>query len=231
MIVASGIEKAFGKLAVLRGVNLQVRAGERVALVGPNGSGKTTLLRSIVGLLRYRGHISIGGVDVARDPVRALKHVAYVPQVTPPLDAPVGELLRAWGRLRGIDVARAAPFATALDLSLETIAKTRLRDLSGGMKQKLLLAVGLASEPHLLVCDEPTANLDPAARIAFFTAVAALPAETAMVICSHRLDEVRHLVGRVVELDEGAVIADRSVDDFVATQNDDIANLLQWRNA
>jgi len=231
VIAVENVEKSFGKLTALRGVTLQIRTGERVALVGPNGSGKTTLLRSMVGLLRYTGRIDINGIDVTRDPVHALERVAYVPQVTPPLDAPVGELLRAWARLRGLDPARALPHASALGLSLETIAKTRLRDLSGGMKQKLLLVLGLASEPQLLVCDEPTANLDPAARAAFFAATAALPADTTMVICSHRLDEVGHLVARVVELADGSIIADASLEDFVAAQSDDIVRLHRRRNA
>ena len=82
-------------------------------------------------------------------------------------------------------------------------ARTRVRDLSGGMKQKLLAALALASESLILVCDEPTASLDAQARAAFFELVDARAAETILVLCSHRADDVSQLVGRTVQLADG----------------------------
>ena len=106
--------------------------------------------------------------------------------------------------------------AKRLGLDLETVAKIRVRDLSGGMKQKLLAALALTAEAPVLVCDEPTANLDPASRRVFFEEVLARPSSSILVLCSHRVDEVQHLVERVVQLDEGRVVADATLSQTLA---------------
>ena len=212
MIEIAHVSKRFGRLRALDDVSLRIAMGERVGFVGSNGSGKTTLLRALVGLLRVDGRVTIDGVDVAVQPERALAGVAYVPQIAPPLDAPVGELVRACAALRGVDRDRVREQAAALGVELSAVARTRMRDLSGGTKQKLLAALALAAQPRLLVCDEPTANLDAPARAAFFAAVDAQPPEAVLVLCSHRADEIAHLVDRVVELREGRLFADGAVE-------------------
>ena len=181
-----------------------------------NGSGKTTLLRAMCGLLRVDGRITLFGSDVAKEPEVALRSLASMPQIAPPLDAPVVELVRAFCVLRNRNPSAVAARAKRLGLELETVARTRVRDLSGGMKQKLLAALALTVEAPVLVCDEPTANLDPAARRVFFEEVMARPANSILVLCSHRVDEVRHLVERVVQLDEGRVVADESLSQTLA---------------
>lgn len=212
MIEVQNVSKRFGRVTALAGVSLHIAAGERVALVGTNGSGKTTLLRALCGLLRVEGQITLGGIDVAKDPARALAQLAYIPQIAPPLDAPVTELIRACARLRGYQEAAVADYAARLGLTLAEIARARVRDLSGGMKQKLLAAMALASEAPLLVCDEPTASLDAPARAAFFALAHARPKDATLVLCSHRSDEVRNLVERVIELDEGRVVRDGALE-------------------
>lgn len=208
MIEIRHVSKRFGRVSALTDVSLHVTAGERVALVGTNGSGKTTLLRAMCGLLRVEGSITLAGLDVSREPARALRHLAYMPQLAPPLDAPVLELVRAYTCLRGSDPAEVSRLAAELGLALDEVARTRVRDLSGGMKQKLLAALALSSRAQVLVCDEPTASLDSAARARFFELVKARPADSVLVLCSHRADEVEQLVGRVVELAEGRVVCD-----------------------
>ena len=101
MISVHGATKRFGRVLALDDVSLAVRPGERVAIVGTNGSGKTTLLRAMCGLLRVEGRVEAYGEDVARRPEVALRRLAYVPQVAPPLEAPVAELVRAFCALRG----------------------------------------------------------------------------------------------------------------------------------
>jgi ABC-2 type transport system ATP-binding protein len=216
MIEVQNVSKQFGRVRALDQVSLRIDAGERVALVGTNGSGKTTLLRAVCGLLRTQGRITLDGVDVAKDPARALRCLAYMPQLAPPLDAPVAELVRAYTRIRGIDPAALAAPAFMLGLSLEQVARTRVRDLSGGMKQKLLAALAFAANAKVLVCDEPTASLDSAARAAFFELVNARPADSVLVLCSHRVDEVRQLVGRVIELADGRLSRDLALDALLA---------------
>ena len=216
MIEVVHVSKSFGRVKALRDVCLSIEEGERVAFVGSNGSGKTTLLRSILGLLRIDGRISIAGVDVAKSPELALGSVAYMPQIAPPLEAPVQDLVRAICRLRGLEAKSVESRAARLGLTLGEVAEVRLRDLSGGTKQKLLAALTLAAEAPILICDEPTANLDAQSRAAFFAELDARPKHHVTVLCSHRIDEVRQLVDRVVELEEGRVKRDASVDELLA---------------
>jgi ABC-type multidrug transport system ATPase subunit len=208
MIRVEQVRKEYGRLAALDDVSLVIGPGERVGVVGANGSGKTTLLRAIVGLLRVEGRISIAGHDVARAPERALAQVAYMPQMAPPIDAPVRDLVRAYGALRGLRVDAVESPLQALGVDLPAIARTRFRDLSGGTKQKVLAALALAAAAPILICDEPTANLDAAARAAFFRQVDARRRDSVLLLCSHRVEEIRHLVDRVIELRDGRLHAD-----------------------
>lgn len=208
MIRMSHIGKRFERVTALDDVSLGIDAGERVAFVGANGSGKTTLLRALLGLVRVDGRVTIDGVDVAREPEVALRNVAYIPQIAPPIDAPVTEVVRAASALRGLDEDRTWSTARKLGLDVDIARKKRFRELSGGMKQKLLAAVALAAEAPVLVCDEPTANLDGAARTAFLDLLGARPKSSIVVLCSHRVEEVRALVDRVVELEEGKIKRD-----------------------
>jgi ABC-type multidrug transport system ATPase subunit len=214
MIQIDRVSKSYGAVRALASVSLDIHAGERVAFVGSNGSGKTTLLRCLLGLLRFEGTVTIGGSDVSLRPEVALQQVAYVPQIAPPLDAPVREVVEAYTRLRGRAASGVVARAHALGLDLEASAGKRFRDLSGGMKQKLLAALALAAETPILVCDEPTANLDGEARAEFMRQLDARPEGGAVLLCSHRVDEVRLLVDRVVELSEGTVHRDAAVADF-----------------
>lgn len=209
------VTKRFGKVTALKDLTLSIGRGERVALIGSNGSGKTTLMRSVLGVLRFEGHIRIGGHDVAAEPVAALSSLAYVPQIAPPIDVPVSELMRTWSVLRGVSEGEVVDRARAFGLDVLAERKKRFADLSGGMKQKLLAAFALASSAPVLVCDEPTANLDPHARVSFFQQVAARPSGSSVILCSHRLDEVRQLVDRVIELRDGAVIHDGTVGELL----------------
>lgn len=216
MIEVSHVSKSFGPVVALDDVSLGIARGERVAFVGSNGSGKTTLLRTLLGLLRVDGRVTIGGVDVATAPELALRSVAYIPQIAPPLEAPVAEVLRAHAALRRIDAKAVAARAAPLGLSVAALERTRFRDLSGGMKQKLLAAMALATEADVLVCDEPTANLDAAARAAFFAQVDERDKDGIVVLCSHRIEEVRQLVDRVVEMKEGRIARDAPLRELLA---------------
>ncbi len=211
MIELRRVSKRFDRVRALDSISLTIAPGERVAIVGTNGSGKSTLLRAILGLIRVEGTVLIQGVDVARDPERALASVAYAPQIAPPVDAPVDELVRAYSALRGMPASRVHERAEQLGLSLGEVSRARFRDLSGGTKQKVLAALALAVDAPVLACDEPTANLDAHARFAFFELVRERAPDSVLVLCSHRIDEVRHLVGRVIELRDGRVARDMDV--------------------
>ncbi|MCU0684096.1 MAG: ABC transporter ATP-binding protein [Polyangiaceae bacterium] len=208
MIKVTRVSKSFGRVVALDAVSLAIGEGERVAFVGANGSGKTTLLRALLGLVRFEGTITVAGDDVARAPEIALRSVAYVPQIAPPLEAPVAEVVRACASLRGGTEGEIYERAGRLGLDVGACRGKRFRDLSGGTKQKLLAAMALAAATPVLVCDEPTANLDGEARASFFEQLAERPTSSVIVLCSHRVDEVRWTVSRVVEMVDGRVASD-----------------------
>jgi ABC-type multidrug transport system ATPase subunit len=208
MIEVQRVGKRFGRIVALDGVSLSIASGERVALVGPNGSGKTTLLRAVLGLVRVDGRVLVDGIDVARAPQRALASIAYIPQVAPPFEATVGDLVGVWSTLRSRPVEAVSLRAARLGLDLARCAGSRFRDLSGGTKQKVLAAMALACDAPVLVCDEPTASLDETSRAAFFEQVRARSPGSVVLLCSHRADELVNMVTRVVELREGRLHAD-----------------------
>lgn len=202
----AGVRKRFGSIEVLRGIDLTVPAGRRVALVGPNGSGKSTLIRALLGLVECEGSVLLDGHGPFEDRVRVAQRFAYVPQVAPLLSATVEEITGVVTATRAIGRERIAAIAARLELDLGAIARKPFRTLSGGMKQKFLIATAFAAPATLLVLDEPTASLDAAARERFHELCLELPAGTTIVLCSHRADELARLATHVVELADGRVV-------------------------
>jgi ABC-2 type transport system ATP-binding protein len=214
-VEVEGLCRRFGAVRALDDVTFALGSGQRVALIGPNGSGKSTLNRVLVGLLAYEGRVALDGAS-PRDRDAIAGRIAYLPQVAPRLGAPVRELVRAIGRLRGLAIGAVRARAGELGLDLDAIAALPLRGLSGGMRQKLLLALSLAGPSELLVLDEPTASLDPTARQRFFEAFGQLAGDATVLLCSHRLEEVRALVDHVLVLDEGRLVHDGPASRFLA---------------
>lgn len=204
----SDARKSFGRVQALRGVDLDIPSGGRVALVGPNGSGKSTLIRALLGLVECEGRVLLDGRSPWEDRVALARRLAYVPQLAPSLGATVAEVVALVTATRGLSAGAVARVAAELELDVAEVARRPFRNLSGGMKQKLLLALALAARPALLVLDEPTASLDVRARAQFLGLCAQLPPDVTLLLCSHRSDELEHLTHRVVELAEGRVIAD-----------------------
>ena len=202
------VGKRFGRMRALAGVDFHVPAGRKVALIGPNGSGKSTLIRVIMGLLGCEGEVLLDGKAPFVDRIAVAKRLAYVPQLPPQLAAPVGELVSMVALTRGIDPERIEAMAGRLALDLRAIAGRRFRDLSGGMKQKLLLALAFAADASLLILDEPTASLDANARDRFYQLVSELPEGVTVLLCSHRAEELDRLADHVLALDEGRVAFD-----------------------
>ncbi len=147
---------------------------------------------------------------------QVLGTIGFVPQLPPPLKMPVGQLIDFSAALCGTDPQRIHGIARRLGLEVEGILSRQFVRLSGGMKQKLLIAIALGREAKVLVMDEPAANLDPEARKIFFDLLAERQNDATMLISSHRLDEVSSLVNRVIEMDMGKVVLDDKVADDVS---------------
>jgi ABC-type multidrug transport system ATPase subunit len=207
-IEVAAARKRFGRVLALDDVSFAVAPRSRVALVGPNGSGKSTLNRVLLGLLGYEGRVRIDGRCPFRERVALAHAMAYVPQVAPQLGAPVAEVVGAIARVRGLARERIARLAGAFDLDLAALGRQPFRLLSGGTKQKLLIALAFAADARLLILDEPTGSLDARARERFFELFDALAPDVTLVLCSHRLEEVRPLVDQVLLLQEGRVAYD-----------------------
>jgi ABC-type multidrug transport system ATPase subunit len=209
MLTLTGITKTFGGCRVLDGVDLEIGAGESVAMLGANGSGKTTTLRCIVGLARPNaGRIVVAGVDLANDATRARTRLSYLPQksVFPPT-LTVRETLAVVARLRRIA-------ADAVDRELDSCGLTALADrgvghLSGGERQRLAMAVAFLPSVDLYLFDEPSANLDPAASRLLFQRARQLKRDGhTLLFTTHIPADVRHLATRIVLLRDGRIESD-----------------------
>jgi len=205
-VEAAGVSKRYGRVAALDDVSFDLAAGSRVALVGPNGSGKSTLNRVLLGLVACRGDVRLDGRSPLRERATLARRLAYVPQTAPQLAAPVGEIVRAIARVRGLERESVAGLARELGLDLDALASHSFRDLSGGTKQKLLIALALASRASLLILDEPTGSLDASSRERCFQLLDALAADVTLIVCSHRQDEIRRLAEQALCLDEGRLV-------------------------
>ena len=216
MIQFNNVAKTFRRARVLDGITLNIGLGERVALIGSNGAGKTTLIRCLLGEYTFDGTVAINGLDPRSNRTVVLGKIGFVPQLPPPLKMPVGQLIEFSAALCGTDPLRIHAIAKRLGLDLESILSRQFVRLSGGMKQKLLIAIALGRDAKVLVMDEPAANLDPEARKIFFDLLAERLEDATMIISSHRLDEVSALVNRVIEMDMGKVVLDDKVADAVS---------------
>jgi len=222
-IELSSIRKRYGKLTALDGIDLEIPAKSRIALIGPNGSGKTTLTRVIMGLVAHEGAVRFDGAPRS---AASAAGIAYVPQVAPQMAATVSDLIRTVAGLRGVSTRRISEIGAELGLDVPALADRPFRGLSGGMKQKLLLALGLGTAPRLVILDEPTASLDVEARGRFVELERELLGKSTVILCSHRLDELRALVQRVVVLDDGRVVHDGAAADYVRRHTDSIIEIL-----
>lgn len=215
MIQLTNVVKKFRRNSVLKGIDLSINRGQRVALVGSNGAGKTTLIRCLLGEYKCHGEVTIDQQNPREFRQQVLLKVGFVPQLPPPLRMPVGQLIQFASSLCDSDPEKMHGVADMLGFDARHFRHQPFVKLSGGQKQKLLIAVALGRECELLVMDEPAANLDPEARHILFKLLAEKQDSAAMLISSHRLDEVASLVNRVVEMDMGKIVLDDEVADLV----------------
>jgi daunorubicin resistance ABC transporter ATP-binding subunit len=212
LIEVQGVEKRFGSVVALAGVDLVVDRATVVALLGRNGAGKTTLVRVLSTLLRPdAGRASIAGVDVVRGAERVRSLIGLAGQaaaVDPTLTG--RENLELVARLYGLSrrEARARSAEVLERLSLTTAADRRALTYSGGMRRRLDLGASLVGKPLVLIMDEPTAGLDPRTRLELWRLVDDLVRDgTTMLLTTQYLEEADRLADRIAVLERGRVIA------------------------
>lgn len=210
-VEVSGLVKRYAGRAAVDGVDLVARAGAVTALLGPNGAGKTTTVECCTGLRRPdAGAVRVLGLDPHRDRRALAPRVGVMLQDGGlPAAAPAGRVLAHVAAM----YARPRPLAELDDLlGLASFARTRERRLSGGQRQRLALAVAVVGRPELAFLDEPSAGLDPQARLAVWDLVRELRAAgTAVVLTTHQMADAEALADDVVIVDSGRVVASGTV--------------------
>lgn len=207
------LTKHFGRFTAVDDLSFTVKAGEAVALWGANGAGKTTAVRCLLNLFPFEGDITVNGLDVRRQSKEVRRQIGFVPQeLSFHDDMTVAETLIFYARLK--KVPDGFDFEPLLEqVHLTPHIKKRIGELSGGLKQRLALAVALLSDPPILVLDEPTASLDIRSREEFLFLLRSLKKSgKTMIFSSHHLEEVTALADRVLLLEGGRLVVDSPPD-------------------
>jgi len=212
MIRLEDVHKQFAGRAALCGVDLAVRRGELFAYLGPNGAGKTTTVRILTGLcLPDSGRALVDGLDVAREPSRVKALCGVCGQtVNLDQDLTVAENLDVHGRLFGMarELRRLRAAENLERLDLADRAKSLVRELSGGLRRRVMLARALMHAPRVLFLDEPTVGLDPAIRRKLWAAIRSIrEAGATILLTTHYIEEAEFLADRVAFLNQGRVAA------------------------
>ena len=219
LIKIDNVRKTYaGKFDALKGVNLEINRGEILALLGPNGAGKTTLINAICGVLTpTSGSITVDGFDVIKDFRKTRSMIGLVPQELQ-LEA-FEKVFQNVSYTRGLYGKKANPDVIEKilkDLSLWDKKDNRLRELSGGMKRRALIAKALSHEPQILFLDEPTAGVDINLRRDMWRVVKQLQEKgVTIILTTHYIEEAEAIADRVSVINHGEIILTENKDDLM----------------
>lgn len=209
MIKVKNLTKKFGTHISLDDVSCNFNKNDSVALMGANGAGKTTLIRSILGYYHPDGgEVLINGLNPIKERTEVLKNISFVPQLPPPIKLSIEELMHYISVSADVDKELIKHYANEMKLDISANLNKSFFKLSGGMKQKLLIAISLAKKSNIIIYDEPTANLDPKARDDFYRLLSKNSEDKTLLFVTHRLEEVKELVNRQIYMDMGKVVSD-----------------------
>ncbi|MEO8251655.1 MAG: ABC transporter ATP-binding protein [Chloroflexota bacterium] len=212
-LLLRGLVKDYGPLHAVRGIDLEVRAGEVFGFIGPNGAGKSTTIRCILDLLRpTAGRVEVFGLDPRHDGVAIRRRVTYVPgELRLPERTTARRLLESIGNLRGgFDRHRLDELAERFKLDLGR----PIRHLSSGNRRKVSILSAFLTDAELLILDEPTGGLDPLMQHEFLALVSERRAAGATIfLSSHILSEVQRVADRLAVLRAGVIVAEGTVNE------------------
>jgi ABC-type multidrug transport system ATPase subunit len=207
--------KWYGKINAIESLDIKINHGETIALLGPNGSGKSTIIRAIAGLhFPSSGNILINGENIQKGLVTYKKLISYMPQrVTMPEYLTAREIITLFAKLKGVNISRVGEIIDFV--SLGPSADRYVREYSGGMLQRVGLAIAFLAESEIYLLDEPTLNLDPFGIKRFREQINILKEKQKTIIfASHILEDAINLADRVAILLEGKMIKLESISEF-----------------
>ncbi|MEV6213861.1 ATP-binding cassette domain-containing protein [Nocardia sp. NPDC058379] len=218
-VVVEGIEKSFGEVDALRGVDFVAAPGEVLGILGPNGAGKTTMVNVLSTLITPdRGRAVVAGHDVVADPAAVRRSIMLTGQYAALDDMLSGyENLVMFGRLMGLrkPAARARARELITEFDLEGAANRRVGTYSGGMRRRIDIACGLVVRPDVVFLDEPTTGLDPRSRQGVWDLVRSFKtAGITTLLTTQYLEEADALSDQIIVIDHGVVIASGTADEL-----------------
>jgi Cu-processing system ATP-binding protein len=235
MIEIKNLSKKFGKLEVLKNINLSCKKGECIALIGPNGCGKTTLIKSILGMvLPQKGAIEFDGKSILGDYLYR-ENIGYMPQIGRyPDNMTIGQIIEMIQKIRNSNKPLDVDLLKAFQL--EALFDKQMRTLSGGTTQKVSAVLAFLFNPEVLILDEPTAGLDPlAAEILKEKIIREKEKGKLIFITSHLLSELDDLITEIIFMQDGEVYFHKKVATLKAETNEDkiskaIASILKYKS-
>lgn len=221
IIAAKGLTKYYDGLKAVDSIDFEIESGECFGFLGPNGAGKTTVMRIIYCFMPpTSGDVLVFGMPVAEKPSDIKAHIGVMPQdVNLDPDLNVLENLIVFARYFDIPGKKSLPLAWELldFVDLREKANTKIENLSGGMKHRLLLARALVNNPDLLVLDEPTTGLDPHSRRGVWNKLEDLKVKgTTLLLTTHYMEEAEKLCDRVAIMDSGRIVTIDSPSNLMA---------------
>jgi len=211
IVSAKGLIKDYGSLRAVDGIDFEIQKGECFGFLGPNGAGKTTVMKIIHCFMPpTAGNVRVFDMDVTKNPSGIKAKIGVMPQddnLDP--DLTVLENLIVYARYFDIPKRLSSPLASKLleFTAMKEKTDVNIRDLSGGMKRRLLLARALINNPELLILDEPTVGLDPHSRRSVWDMLDNLKFEgTTLILTTHYMEEAERLCDRVAIMDSGRIV-------------------------
>lgn len=215
VIQVDGLVKRFGNLTAVDGVSFSVCRGEIFGIVGPNGAGKTTTLEIIEGLQRATsGQVRVLGMDINSTPVAIKERIGVQLQASAYFDyLTLVEILDLFGSFYSTHIP---PMELLEMVDLQDKANTVLKKLSGGQKQRFTVAASLVNDPELIILDEPSTGLDPAARHSLWELIRRVHSQgKTLVLTTHYMEEAQTLCHRVAIMDRGKILALDSISKLI----------------
>lgn len=218
-ITVQNLTKIYGTQRAIDSLNFTIKKGEIVGFLGPNGAGKSTTMKIITGFLSAtEGSAEVAGLNVTEQPIEIKRKIGYLPEHNPLyVDMYVREFLHFMGSLYGINSkklkSRVAEIIELVGLSLEQHKK--IGQLSKGYRQRVGLAHAFIHNPEVLILDEPTTGLDPNQLVEVRNLIKEIGREKTVILSTHIMQEVEALCERVIIINRGKIVADRTVADIL----------------